>query len=205
MGATAEKQKNKIIRAVTLGINLTQDETLWGLFTDSPVGSNDTDEDKFYRLMIFEFALARTVSSDMKDFRYMREEPMKSAVYYATSDIDSDIGALITMLRNQCEVFRLNPGMITDAYKEVVNTFISRRFLLALSALHVIVKRLGVLFSTGKQISPEEISSYTQNYIMLLNEELEKDEIAWFSEMTGVKEERAREIIRDTREQIENS
>ena len=204
MGVTAERKKNRIARAVTLGINLIQDEFLWKLFSDSPVGSDESDEDRFYRLTIFEFALAKTVGSDTKDFRYMKEEPLKSAVYYATSGVDIDINALISMLRSHCDMFRLNPGQITEMYKEVVSIFVSRRFLMALAALCAVTKRLCELFNSGKQISAEEIASFTSNHINLIKDELDKDEAAWLSEMTGMKEERAREVIDSTRTKIEN-
>ena len=203
MGVTTERNRNKIIRAVTLGINLIHDENLWKFFSDNPVGSTTEEEDKFCKLMIFELALAKTVGTDTKNYRFLKEEPLKSAVFHAVSCDDISINDLIVTLKSHSDILRLNPSAMVGMYKEVIDDYVPRRFFYAITILAVVVKRLRELFDKDEKITPEVIESFTRRSRELLEEEMEKDDIGWFCEMTGAGEEKANEVINRVRKTLE--
>lgn len=205
MSVTTEKNKNRIVRAVTLGVNLAYDETLWKYFSDNPVDKCDTAEEKVMRLILFEFVLSQTVGTETKNFKYMKEEPIKSAVYHVTGYKEYPIDWVIVMLKGHCEMIRLTPKAMVDIYREAMEGYVPNRFLYAFSILHVVMKHLRPIFDKGKRITPEEIASVTKQASGILHEKIVADEAGWLAEMTGMKKERADEIIRSIRETFAGS
>lgn len=171
MSVSRDRKKNKVVRATTTALNLSQNNTIWRCFTgkDKKKYEDMNSEDMFIQLTLFIYGLSCTIGTEPKELKYFREEPLKSALLFIIQGRMKDTifkptKDTLDVLKHYVTVARTDYLSSIKNYNYCFSKSPNTRFMFGLLALLEVLRKIKTKFDKDeKAILKEEMNALVRD------------------------------------------
>lgn len=202
MGVSGNKRKDKVIKAATTAINVTQCKLLWHCFGSELKKNDDMDDtDIFLRLVMFEYGLAAIISTDIKDLRYFKEEPLNEVTEFILSGYSNNNFIrkvkrnVVDILKNHISSIRTDAMFFMRQYQYCFSRLPSKQNLVGIIILSKLYNAIRTKFEDdGLALSKDTVDELARRCLGEIIYEMEESK-SELHDALGIRRERVDDVI----------